>query len=280
MRRLFLLALLILHTSPQIANQKGFVGRALASAAQSEGAHRWNELAATGLGFSGSPASKEMQELANAAQEAVGIPFENRVPVRQGSTDGAAAIADFNAIYINPELFAHQDNPHGVKQCDLHHEAVHIKYHDSSCSIFLKLATNLGAPLLTCALQPQGKLKALYPLSLLVGIWAGRLVQRNYMFYCERRADSEGHYATGCYMCVREKAKDIKGTLECAHQIIQRCQETQDLNPDQKKAQAWSHDFIKSKAHYLSVDENEAIAADLEKQRKLCAFHKTAERTS
>ena len=258
----------------QTLNQKGFIGKALAAMATSNVMHRWNEMCGRWMNNSGSPASEELQKLAKEAQTAVGIPEERHVPVRV--TDGPdvdGAMADRKAIYVS-KYVDDSDYLYGTKRCTLFHESVHIKYHDMSCSMIPTMAGFFGAPILTRALiKPQGRLKLLYPISMIAGFYSGRIVQKKYRDYYERRADIEGHYATGCHVCVSEHAGELRNTLDYINQGLETLKSIENPNDEQVAAAKVCEGFIEGKKRYLSPDENEIIAADLKRDNKVCALH-------
>ena len=122
--------------------------------------------------------------------------------------------------------------------------------------------------------KPQGKLKLLYLPALLAGHCVGRAIQGQFRNYRERRADIEGHYATQCHECVAEKIKDVQGAYCIINGIITQFDNSTNLNEAQLYALTYAKKWIESKKRYLSIEENEIIAAELKLDNKVCAFHK------
>jgi len=262
-----------MENNNQTLNQKGMIGKALAIIATSSAMHRYNQFFAKIIPLQGVPASEAVQALGKEAQAAVGIPADRQVPIQYVSELDASATADTNAIIIGNE-FTHDKTVYGVKRCNMFHEAVHIKYHDDEFNGVLLSCSFLGAPLATKMLvNLQGKLKLLYLPVLLAGYYVGRATQGQFENYRERRADIEGHYATQCHKCVAEKAKDIRDTYVLANNIITRLDHNTNLNEAQGNGLAFAKGWIEDKKRYLSIEENETIAAELKRDNKVCAFH-------
>jgi hypothetical protein len=151
----------------------------------------------------------------------------------------------------------------------------------------------LGTALATKAfIKPQGRLKLLYLLSLVVGHYVGRGLQGQFYKYRERRADIEGHYATQCHECVTEKAENLKDTRDSIRSGIDKIETLFNLSEEEylawNKVEDRSHAEFKNglivasnggkawlevKKRYLSVEENEIIAAELKQDKKVCTFH-------
>lgn len=254
-------------------NKKGLIGKALAAMGTSSMMHRYNQFFAERLPVNGVPASAEIQKLGKDAQTAVGIPVERQVPIEYIAGLDVSAIAKTNAIVTGDEL-ADDEVAYGVKRCNMFHESVHIKYHDDSFNGVLYLGSLLGTSLATKNfIKPQGKLKLLYLPSLVAGHYVGRAIQGHFCKYRERRADIEGHYATQCHQCVTEKAEDVREAYEINSANISYAEQNTDLNEAQINIAARSKRWIENKKRYLSVEENEIIAAELKRDNKVCAFH-------
>jgi len=253
--------------------KKGIIGKVLAALATSNVMHHYNKFCAKTSSLLGIPASEEMQLLGKEAQTAVGIPAERHVPIQYISGLDASAKALDNTILIGEEFMSDQTK-YGVKRCNMFHEAVHIKYHDDEFNGALFLSSLLGTSLVTkMFVNPQGKLKLLYILALLVGHYLGRALQGKFESYRERRADIEGHYATQCYQCVTEKIEDIQDTYALANDIIARLDHNIPLSEEQSYGLAYAKKWIESKKRYLSIEENQMIADELRQCNRVCAFH-------
>jgi hypothetical protein len=262
-----------MENNKQLLNQKGIIGNMLAFIATSKAMHCYNQFCAKIIPLQGTPAPEAVQVLGKEAQIAVGIPADRHVPIQYIPELNCSAVAGVNAIIIGNE-FINDETAYGVKRCNMFHEAVHIKYHDDMFNGILFPCSLLGAPLATKMLvKPEGKLKLLYLPALVIGHYAGRAIQGKFENYRERRADIEGHYATQCYKCVTEKTEDIRGTYELAHDIIIRLDHKTDLNEAQVHGLAYAKNWIESKKQYLSIEENETIAAELKRDNKVCLFH-------
>lgn len=262
----------------QTLNQKGFIGKALAAIGTSKMMRQLNDkLCGTWtIDTPHSPATEELKKLAKEAQTAVGIPEERQVPIRISSDPNIdGAYADQDAIYVG-----NYNYNYGQKRCMIFHEAVHIKYHDKSTTMIPTITGFFGTPILTkMFIKPKGKFKLLYPISMLAGLFSGRFTQKKYLDFAERRADIEGHYATGCHMCVSEHAGELRRILGYLHQGVEFVKKIENPTKDQVEALKIAQNFIESKKRYLSVEENEIIAADLERDGKVCAFHKNEARS-
>lgn len=255
----------------QTLNQKGFIGKTLAAMATSDMMHRYNEFLKTDLQIAGDPASEIFQALSKEAQTAVGIPAERHVPIRNvaGLDGGMAAV---NAIEVGEECYS--QHAYGVKRCDMFHETIHIKYHDFAFSTVPFFGSLFGIPLATkLIIKPQGIFNLLYLPSLVAGCFLGRAVLSKFYAYRERRADIEGHYATQCHVCVTEKAEQVRNMVDDLNNAIDILEAKSDLNENETMALDMAKDFIKRKKGYLSADENEIIAADLKRDKKICVFH-------
>lgn len=262
-----------MENSNQTLNQKGIIGKAFAAIGTSSAMHRYNQFFATRIPLQGIPAPQAVQTLGKEAQTAVGIPADRQVPIQYVPELDASAIAETNAIITGNE-FTHDKTAYGVKRCNMFHEAVHIKYHDDAFNGVLLSCSLLGAPLATKMLiKPQGKLKLLYLPALLAGYYVGRAIQGQFQNYRERRADIEGHYATQCHKCVTEKIEDVQHTYELAHDIITRLDNNTNLDEAQVNGLAFAKGWIEDKKRYLSIEENETIAAELKRDNKVCVFH-------
>ena len=188
----------------------------------------------------------ELQKMGAEAQSNVGIPLERQLPIRQNLQDkNHNANTNPDAIYVTERLLDEKAS-YGFKRFVLHHEAIHAKHNDSAAFIpviGVPLITGIvGSLLLFKKMNPQGKLKLLYPLAALAGACGSMFISGEYEPYCERRADTEGCYATQCSACVYEAAE----TCTDAH----------------------------VSEGYLSKAEKRIIAHDLEQQGKLCAYHR------
>jgi hypothetical protein len=262
-----------MENNNQTLNQKGIIGKALATIGTSSAMYRYNQFFAKMIPLQGAPASEEVQALGKEAQTAVGIPADRQVPIQYVPELDASAIAETNAIIIGNE-FTHDKTAYGVKRCNMFHEAVHIKYHDDQFNGVLLSCSLLGVPLTTKMLvKPQGKLKLLYLPALLAGYYVGRAIQGQFEDYRERRADIEGHYATQCHKCVTEKIEDLRDTYELANDIIARLDNNINLDEAQVNGLAFAKGWIKDKKRYLSIEENEIIVAELKRNNKVCSFH-------
>jgi hypothetical protein len=254
-------------------NQKGIIGKLLAAIATSSAMHRFNQCFTKRIPLQGIPASEAMQALGKEAQIAVGIPADRQVPIQYVSELDASATAETNAIIIGNE-FIHDKTAYGVKRCNMFHEAVHIKYHDHVFNGVLFSCSFLGIPFATkMFVRPRGKLKLLYLSAVLAGYYVGRAIQGQFENYRERRADIEGHYATQCHKCVAEKVEDVRNTYELANDIITRLDHNANPNEAQVNGLAFAKGWIEDKKRYLSIEENETIAAELKRDNKVCAFH-------
>ncbi len=164
------------------------------------------------------PASQKYQDLGMQAQLAVGIPQKICLSIKK--VDQASpialligAVAESDAIYVNEEKL--DKRIYGAVSCALHHEAVHVKYHDKMADSLLELI------MLTCGtigvffvLKSFNVVAWRKTLSLMTALGLNLCTSNGYHHFMERRADIEGHYATQCALCVREHAQVRKELFE------------------------------------------------------------------
>lgn len=256
----------------QTLNQKGFIGKALAAMATSNIAHSFNRFWSTRL--PGVPAREDIEQLGQEAQTAAGIPADRQVPIRYQADLRHAAQVHEDAIVVGDQFYD-KTVSYGVKRCDMFHEAVHVKYNDDTFTAIPYFGSLLGTTVTTKKLlNPQGKLKLLYIPSLIAGHYVGRAIQRQYKNYYERRADIEGHYATQCHDCVTEKTEDIRDLRNFMHETICSIEAKSEPTEGELRGLKIATQWLESKKRYLSVEENEIIAADLKRDNKVCPFHK------
>jgi hypothetical protein len=257
----------------QTLNQKGFFGKALAAMATSNMAYRWNQLLERKL--PGVPAREDIAQLGQEAQSTIGIPADKQVPIRYGAGLRYAAQAHANAIVVSDQFYDEAMCAYGVKRCDMSHESVHIKYNDDTFRAIPYLSSIFAAIGGTKKIiNPKGRLKLLYIPSLVAGHFIGGAIRGQYQNYFERRADIEGHYATQCHHCVTEKAEDIRDTRDFMHETIRWIEAKSEPTEGEVRGLKMAKQWLESKKPYLSVEENEIIAADLQRDNKVCAFHK------
>lgn len=260
----------------QTLNQKGFIGRMLATMATSNMASKYNQFLSTRMPLRGVPAPDDIQQLWQEAQAALGIPADRQVPIYyDASLVDVYAAAAANQIRVGDGAYDSSIS-YGVRRCNMFHEATHVKYNDHSSKSILWYGGQLGTFLsLNRLIRPQGKLGLLLSIpSVVVGSYVGRAMQYPYEAYYERRADIEGHYATQCHRCVTEKALEIKDVRNYIHDAISILEAKTDRTEEQDNALKISKKWLKDKERYLSAEENDIIAADLKRGNKVCAFHK------
>jgi len=200
------------------------------------------------------PASQKYQELGSQAQYAVGIPEEWHVPIfklnpESPLTNTIAAMAQSNGIYVNEERL--DALTFGQARCVLFHEAIHAKYHDSTCDTMLELATIiLGSMLSHSILQKLNITSWNKLLSLVIALGISTSTSTNFHNFIEHRADTQGHYATQCSQCIHEHAQRRKTIFEDEH------------HPLKDYGYLWAHD-VENIAHNLDD--------------KKCDFHKNNE---
>lgn len=261
----------------QTLNKKGFFGKVIAAIATSNMAYRFNQTWSDFYNsMPGVSAREDIQKLGQEAQAALGIPAHRQVPIRyDANMDYAVAEAHGNAIVVSDQFYDDTICSRGVKRCMMYHEAAHIKYNDDSSKAFLWFGSQSGALAATKTIfNPQGRLKLLYIPSLVAGHFLARSAQGRYHNYFERRADIEGHYATQCHHCVTEKVEDLRTMRDCLHKVIQQIEVKSGPTEGEMQGMNMAKDCLKRSKRYLSVEENEIIAADLKQANKVCEFHK------
>jgi hypothetical protein len=208
------------------------------------------------MGLGDEMASPLYQELGQEAQHALEISPERHVPIKQiPSTSIMAnyvgAVAEPDAIYVNEEKL--NQRTYGMQRCAMFHEAVHKKYNDPSADTIIELVALVGglfaAYKLIGYVKPAGQYKMLHGIcTLIAGISTANIASAQYHQFIEKRADTEGHYATQCYLCVQESAARRQITFE------------QENNPLKNNGYLWATDL-------------EKIAHNLETENKICAYH-------
>jgi len=203
-------------------------------------------------------ASSEYQILGQEAQTEIGIPKEYQVPIKILSPQNpiikyVGAMAETDGIYINKKKL--DKAKYGIKRSLFFHEAVHKKYNDLSFDQILELLVFFSST--TCTYALLKKIDKIYSkpwyvrwgVILLVGMIANHLSSSKFHKFIERRADIEGFYASGCHVCVKDMALRRKKLFE-----------------------EQNHPFKNN--GYLFYDELEKIAQELEKEAKICEYHK------
>jgi len=197
------------------------------------------------------------QELGSEAQNLVGVPSQDQLKIKRIDPKSpmieiAGAVTTANAIYVNEVKL--DQRTYGDQRSALAHEAIHRKYCDSSMDNILEWTTMLLSGFATHkliqALKPHGRFKVVHGITVVASaILCSSLTNKKFHNFMERRADIEGHYATGCSVCVHESALHRK---ELAKQ---------------------NNLLLKLQPGYLNGEELEIIAQDLAEQNKLCAYH-------
>lgn len=288
---------------------KSALGRIADYCAQSWVVERWNDWKAQNRPLDSretSLASEHLQQMGRKAQDAVGIKKQKQVTIINHNSI-RDFWADYKHILLNEQmvraayLSPHEPNEYnknkalssyGVLNCNLHHESVHIKYNDRAFNSFIGTAGTILSLTLTPALikttiNPQGLLKLIYPVAMLLTAGSGVFLAVSHITYhYERRADTEGHYATQCHVCVSEKAEEVRMVVTtCDNAFNQLQEELKNINPNESPENALRYQEITNgltyirrtlgdKSLYLSAEENELIAARLKKENKVCDYHR------
>lgn len=191
-------------------------------------------------------ASSQYQALGKEAQEALGIPQNRILPIKKMITGfPQTAEAMTNAICVNEEKI--NKRSFGAQRTVFFHEACHVKYND------IAFATLSGLTVGVLGGRASGSLlKAVWPTNkytLLHGATHGLMfvisyyiTERTFLKFAERRADTEGCYASQCATCVEEQSH------------YRSCR--------------------KNNKGYLSSVELALIASDLKAQNKYCSYHR------
>lgn len=203
------------------------------------------------------PASPEYQELGKEAQDALGIPLDQQVPLLKIPETHPLApfvrgLAMPTAIYVNEKKL--NESSYEVRRCALFHEATHKKYNDPAAASIIGWGTFFSAGYITHKLIQKIKTPESHNYLhafgvILVGEIASTIVTMKYQKYMERRADIEGFYATQCYQCVQEM-------VALRHQQFEV-----ENHPFKNNGYLWAHEI-------------ELIVQDLEAQGMLCPFHR------
>jgi len=170
------------------------------------------------------PVSREIHELAEEAQAAVGIFKERRLfggllsnyrpgaSAKEDSHTVAAAMED--VIVFNEESFSQRS--YGYKMVAACHEATHVKYYHYSDRLIAFLAGTASAIALDQVSNVLSSVHEYGHFAATVGRVAGvmakgvvpSIVTSQLNILDETRADTEGAFATRCGDCVSEAAKE------------------------------------------------------------------------
>ncbi|MCL4361277.1 hypothetical protein M1446_02900 [Candidatus Dependentiae bacterium] len=190
-------------------------------------------------------ASQFYQDLGKEAQFSVGIPEAQHVPIKNFPNLikqlQSFAITSDTDIYIDEYYL--DLALYGIQRCIIFHEAIHRKYNDLQ---YLKNVTNKALGL---------KFDSEENLKNYLKIYAEEVQQCR--SFCEHRADTEGLYATQCYMCVNEY-------LKLQQLSFQEADETKNGISEKKM----------NYLGYATIDEMKKIVDNLMQQNKICAYHK------
>ncbi len=272
-------------------NRKSYLDKMLAKLAQSSWMVKLNQSKAKRTPLPPEEAHPDLQKLGREAQLAVGIPEDKLVPIRLSNDD--VYQAGYN--YIETPASGRRES-YGIERCNMHHESVHVKYNDHTLRQLVVVPIAALAGLLSeCFLikrfNPTGWRKIIYPIFTLSSApFLIGLPYNIYTKYIERRADIEGHYATQCCMCVNEKVEQLDTELKTANNIMRGIEYAGDFDSYSQQLQE-SHNFphkliqtgvdeayqtiAKTKnGHYLSIEENRQIAAELKRRNLVCDFQK------
>lgn len=201
-------------------------------------------------------AAPQFQEIGKKAQQDLGIKSERHVPIKKMVPTSlayqlAAAIAEPDAIFLNEEKL--QTRSFGAQRSAIYHEAVHRKYMDETNKEIISWGSLIGSGLLAHktikSIKSPGKFKILHGVGVATaGLFASSTMSIQYGHYCEKRADTEGHYATNCFKCVGEHV-DVRNQL-------------------------FNEKHVLRDNGYLSGDKLALIVHDLKQQNAVCESHK------
>jgi len=206
--------------------------------------------------FGAEPASPLFQEMGKDAQITLGISEDCHVPIYKMTLNlelfkevGAFALPGF--IIVNENRLNRAS--YGAQRAALFHEAVHIKYADSTASeffvtFFLALGVAGSNKIIRDYNLFQTSLLARVATPFAVGMTSLILSGKFYGHYRERRADIEGCYATQCYVCVKEHAEHRRKIFE------------QEKNSLRHNGYLWAEDLL-------------VIADELKRENRVCIYH-------
>ncbi|MFZ5954463.1 MAG: hypothetical protein ACOYT8_05195 [Candidatus Dependentiae bacterium] len=189
-------------------------------------------------------ASAEYQHLGKQAQIDLGTHPKLTVPIKRANNVEFAGLvhATNGSIYVNENSYNNQS--YGSRNHVLHHEAVHIKYADGPSKV---VALGTWALIATAGNQIAktfcNKHDVIDAATIIIAL-SSVYYTAKYSYYCEHRADTEGLYATNCFVC----ASDTK-----------------------KREQKRKEDI--TKYGYLSVKEIEQIEQHLKAHNRICLYH-------
>ena len=197
-------------------------------------------------------ANLKYQALGREAQEALGIPQDRVLPIKKVITGlSPVAQAETYAICIDEEKI--KNRSFGAQRSVFFHEACHVKYNDAAMINLSGLLSGVLAGVATNYLikmvKPEDKYQFLSVIAqITISAVAKHYTESKFAKFAERRADTEGLYASQCAICVKEESEYT------SHHYLPRHQ----------------------KMGYLSSADITSIAIDLEQQNKKCAGHKLA----
>lgn len=226
------------HDAPPEATQESFISDV------------WNGFTSV-FTLDGGETLPIFQKITLEAQENVGI--THPWPVKKLNPNypfapGIGAITTENTIYINETNMGQQ--PFGVANALMHHEAIHAKHKDARTLRWIPLTSSLVGALATHALYKTLDIQKAYWLAI-ISTWivVGNLSKKILSQFIETRADRKGFKATQCAMCAQEIALDRE-----IWEIIQQF-----------------NLLIFLQGGYVSGQEIHTIAKELE--GKLCSYH-------
>lgn len=193
--------------------------------------------------------SQWYQEMGKKAQSDVGVKPEKQAPIVKMTTK----VDSLRLGMANPNYIAFDEDvlnqvPMGVRRHVIYHEAVHKLHNDYETESILDFLPNMMLPI-AFGIQVTTKKPFIAIGASLAYMVALHNLKGSYPFFCERRADRMGAYATKCHVCVTDTA---------------RYQETKN-NANVDKG-------------YLSSFEFHRIAQDLAQKNLVCEEHGKSER--
>lgn len=191
-------------------------------------------------------ASAEYQKIGKQAQIDLGIHPKLTIPIRKTNNPevGGCVLPTTGGIYANENHSLYK--AYGLKNQTLRHEATHIKYADGPSTLFAAYAAmeliSAGNAIAKTFCKEHDT--AIDWISTVIGLLSVYKIVKNYNYYCEHRADTEGLYATNCFVCTSNRKKHEQ-------------ERKQDI----------------TKFGYLSVKEIEQIEHHLKAHNRICSYH-------
>jgi hypothetical protein len=231
------------------------------------------------MSYGHEPASQQYQDFGLEAQQELGIDGRLQLPIKKTKDKSKLlAVVGSDGIYVNEKVF--DTKSFGAKRYMMFHESVHAKYHDAAVLGMLKIiGFGTGCVGMYELLDLCGITMLAKTLSVVAGVVSSLGISFKYRQFMERRADTEGPWATECAECVQEeialRTQRYTAVAEQAFNSMAEEKRKKALEEFEKRFPNTNFSEICEKGEcfqgYLSREELAKIAQDL--GDKNCKYH-------